>query len=102
MKSLITSSLIAALVLSTNTAFAGKRLSDSQLYTQCKTAAVEQLGKLKSSRLIKLKRRGQNFDATFRVKTAQDSGMYLCTIRPGQGVVVAKIDGQSSNVAKAN
>lgn len=102
MKSLIATSLITVLVLSTSQAYAGKRMTDSQLYTQCKTTAVEQLGKLKSSRLIKLKRHGQKFTAQFRVKTAQDKGMYLCTINPDQGVIIARIDAKSSNVAKTN
>jgi len=102
MKSLITTSLVAMLVLSTNNAYAGKHRSDSQLFTECKASLEQQIGVLQNSRLVKLKRYGKNFTAKIRVKAEQHSGLYLCTINPSDGLVVARIDGKTPNVAKAS
>jgi len=95
-------SLITVLAFSSNTAFAGKRLSDSQLVTQCKTNLAAQLGEIQKSSLKHLKRRGQKFTAKFSITAEKESGLYLCTISPDQDVQIVSLDKQQANLAKSN
>lgn len=97
---LLTSGLIFSILAFSTTAFAAKQQSDNQLYTQCKTNVLAQLDDVKKTRLVNLKRRGAKFTAKMRVTTARESGLYLCTIDPNQGVNIARLGDRNSDVAR--
>jgi hypothetical protein len=77
--------------------------SEGQLLTECKNAVKTQFENVESIRSASIKSRKNRFEAKLRVRTADDKGLYSCTIERDGAPLLARIDKNAGqNVAAKN
>lgn len=73
--------------------------SESQLLGQCKSFVKNQITDVTSIKSASIKTRKNKFEAKFRVRTADDRGVYLCTIERDAAPVLARVDKGAQQIA---
>jgi hypothetical protein len=74
--------------------------TEGQLLTECKNAVKTQFENIESVRTASMKSRKNRFEAKLRVRTADDKGLYLCTVERNGSPLLARIDkGSDQSIA---
>ena len=89
MKTFLKIAVTSAALLTSINSFAA---SESQLLTQCKEFAKTQFNDIERIKSASIKSRKNRFEAKFKIRTAEDSGVYLCTIERGAEPSLARVD----------
>ena len=84
-----------ALISSVNTFSA----SEGQLLTQCKSFAKTQFENIESIKSSSIKSRKNRFEAKFKIRTADDKGLFLCTIERDAAPQLARLDKGGAQIA---
>lgn len=96
MKNSVKIAISSILLFSSASTFA---TSESQLLTQCKTFVKSQFENASSIKSASIKSRKNKFEAKFRVRTANDRGIYLCTIERDAAPVIVRLDKNAEQLA---
>lgn len=99
MKHILNTAVTSVAILISSNAIAAKPLSENQLLGQCKALANSQFEEVKKVKMTKMKNTRGRFEAKFRVSSASDKGVFLCTIERGEEANIVRIDGKSASIA---
>lgn len=66
--------------------------TQGQMLTQCKELAKSQIENVERIKYASIKNRKNQFSAKLRIRTADDSAIYACTIERGGEPTLARLD----------
>jgi len=88
----------SALLLSTN-AIAAKPFTQGQALSQCRALANTQFEDVTRFKAIHMKTKRGQFKAKLRINTANERGMFLCTVERDQEAQIVRLDKSADAIA---
>ncbi len=89
MKTFLKIAVSSAALLTSINSFAA---SESELLSQCKEFTKTQFENVERIKSSSIKSRKNRFEVKFKIRTAEDAGVYLCTIERGSEPSLARLD----------